>query len=72
MVALLDYAGAAEVLGLPETWLRRNIRRIPHEKYGKYVRFGEHHLQAIRTMHEVLPVGGSASGPADLVPRGAR
>jgi hypothetical protein len=71
-MALLDYAGAAEVLDLPETWLRRNIKRIPHEKYGKYVRFGPEHLQAIRAMHEVLPVGRPACGPTDLVPRGAR
>ncbi|MFB7905210.1 hypothetical protein ACFC1T_02110 [Kitasatospora sp. NPDC056076] len=72
MATLLDYAGAADFLDLPETWLRRNIRRIPHEKYGKYVRFGPEHLEAIRAMHAVIPAIRPRRGSADLVPRGAR
>ncbi|SOB83161.1 DNA-binding protein [Streptomyces sp. 1331.2] len=72
MTLLHDYAGAAEALSLPETWLRRNINRIPHEKYGKYVRFGPEHLEAIRAMHQVLPAARPACGPTNLVPRGAR
>ncbi|MDH6134632.1 hypothetical protein P3T37_004036 [Kitasatospora sp. MAA4] len=75
MDQLRDYAGAAEVLDLPETWLRRNIRRIPHTKFGKHVRFSDDHLRVIRAMHEVLParpLPAITAGPASLVPRGAR
>ncbi len=73
ITVLRDYPTAAQELGLPETWLRRNIRRLPHEKYGKYVKFGPEHIAAIRKLHTVVPAAGyviaAQAGPADLVPR---
>jgi excisionase family DNA binding protein len=38
---LVDAAAAAELLGVPETWVRAEARadRIPHVRLGRYVRF---------------------------------
>ncbi|MFE4397181.1 MULTISPECIES: hypothetical protein [Streptomycetaceae] len=75
MSPLLDYKGAATALGLKnDTWLRRHIRRLPHEKYGRAVRFSEEHIAEIRRIHSVRPTELPASvavGPAMLVPLGA-
>lgn len=51
---LLNAAGAAELLGVPETWVRAEARadRIPHLRLGRYVRFDaaelEHWLEGRR------------------------
>lgn len=52
---LLDYKGAAKVLDLPESWLRRNIKRLPHQKYGQHVKFGEAEIAEIQEKHRVRP-----------------
>jgi excisionase family DNA binding protein len=38
---LLDAPGLAELLDVPETWVRAEARaeRIPHVRLGRYVRF---------------------------------
>lgn len=44
---LLDAAGAAELLNVPETWIRAEARadRVPHRKLGRYVRFDADELR---------------------------
>lgn len=41
MTPLLDAPGLAELLRLPESWIRAEARaeRIPHVRLGRYVRF---------------------------------
>lgn len=48
ITALLDAAGAAELLGVPESWIRSQARaeRIPHLRLGRYVRFDRDELGA--------------------------
>jgi excisionase family DNA binding protein len=38
---LLTFAEAAEVLNVPESWLREKVarRQVPHTRLGKHVRF---------------------------------
>ena len=36
---LVDARELAEILGIMEGWVRQNIRRIPHFKMGRLVRF---------------------------------
>lgn len=76
---LFDYEDAATALGFKEgdTWLRRNITRLPHCKLGQYVRFTEAHLREIAAMFEVRPETHAAPThiPAALMelrPLGAR
>lgn len=42
-----SYESAAAEFDLPERWLRNNISRLPHRKFGKYVRFSEADMHAI-------------------------
>ena len=46
-MSLLDAAGAAELLGVPKTWVLAEARkdRIPHVRLGRYVRFHEDALE---------------------------
>lgn len=46
---MLDARGAAERLGVPATWLlaQARARRIPHRRFGKYVRFDTRDLDEI-------------------------
>lgn len=43
---LLDAAGAADLLGVPKTWVLAEARadRIPHVRLGRYVRFDPEEL----------------------------
>ncbi|MFD4658001.1 DNA-binding protein [Kitasatospora sp. NPDC058444] len=71
----LDYAGLAKLLDINESWLRRHIKRLPHEKYGRAVRFSSEHVAEIRQLHAVQPDAlptSAKAGPAALVPLGAR
>lgn len=45
---LIDCNAAAELLGVPATWLMREARagRIPHRRLGRYVRFDADELAA--------------------------
>lgn len=47
-MSLLDAEGAAELLGVPKTWVYAEARRdrIPHVKFGRYVRFDGDELEA--------------------------
>jgi excisionase family DNA binding protein len=46
--ALLDAEGAAELLNVPRTWVLAEARadRIPHIRFGRYVRFDPDELLA--------------------------
>ncbi len=51
---LLDAAEVAELLGVPETWVRAQARegRMPHLRLGRYVRFDRAALLAwLETCH---------------------
>ncbi|MFF0295589.1 hypothetical protein ACFYS8_13240 [Kitasatospora sp. NPDC004615] len=66
-VPYLTYKGLAEYLGINELWLRRHIKRLPHEKYGREVRFSAANVAAIRAMHSHAPLPAE-SGEAPLIP----
>lgn len=74
----LNYAQAAEELGVEERWLRRNISRLPHTKLGRVVYFTDDDLARVDAMfhHEpgtTTPVAGKGPHPlAQLVPLPAR
>ncbi|WP_081748770.1 helix-turn-helix domain-containing protein [Nocardiopsis sp. CNT312] len=46
---LLTIAQAARVLAVPESWLRERVRlrRVPHRRLGKHVRFTAADLERI-------------------------
>ena len=48
MTGLLDAAQAADLLGVPKTWVLAEARadRIPHVRLGRYVRFESSQLEA--------------------------
>ncbi|MEU3563541.1 DNA-binding protein [Kitasatospora sp. NPDC006786] len=75
MSPFLDYSGLAALLDINESWLRRHIKRLPHEKYGREVRFSAENVVEIRKLHTVQPhtiPATAGTGPAALVPLGAR
>lgn len=45
---LIDAQGAAELLGVPKSWVLAEARadRIPHVRLGRYVRFEPEELRA--------------------------
>ncbi|MFE7559639.1 helix-turn-helix domain-containing protein [Kitasatospora sp. NPDC057500] len=72
LVRPLNYAELAEYLGIEESWLRRRIKRLPHQKYGREVRFSADDIEAIRRMHTHTPAPVAPNGlPGALVPRKA-
>lgn len=56
---LIDAKGAAEILGVPASWVLAEARaqRIPHCRLGKYVRFDVAELRAWATSRAVGPRG---------------
>lgn len=52
-VSDLDYAHAAHVLRLPDSWLREKVPELnlPHSEYGRHVRFTPDDIAEIRRMH---------------------
>jgi DNA-binding Lrp family transcriptional regulator len=56
------YAEAAEELGVPETWLKRRIKELPHRKFGEHVRFADEDMAEISAMYAVRP---AAEAPQD-------
>lgn len=50
-----DYSGLAELLGVEESWLRNNIRHLPHSKIGGKVRFTESDVARIFDLYHVEP-----------------
>lgn len=72
---LMGYAELAAHLGISQSWLRHKIRSLPHEKYGRWVRFSRDNVAQIRQMHAIDPaatLATTASGLRDLVPLGPR
>lgn len=49
MKPLLDYAAAAQALGISEPWLKKETQagRVPCVRLGRAVRFSEENLDAI-------------------------
>lgn len=60
---LYDYAEAAEELRVLESWLRNNIRRLPHIKIGGTVFFTDADLDRILTMHHIEPEQAAQQTP---------
>lgn len=75
---LLDATGVAELLQVPKTWVLAEARadRIPHLRFGRYVRFDPDDLQEWwRTTRSRGPIpGGSRPKAADveLLPVGGK
>jgi hypothetical protein len=56
VVENLDYEGAARALKIKETWLRDNIGKLPHIKFGQQPAVFCHcDLRLILAMHTVMP-----------------
>lgn len=57
---LFDLDEAAELTGLPRTWLKREAEagRIPSRKVGHYRKFSYPDLEAIVAASEVKPTSG--------------
>ncbi|MDT7847253.1 DNA-binding protein [Streptomyces justiciae] len=60
----LQYAKAAEELGIEESWLRRHIKRLPHSKLGRTVYFTDADLERIDALFHHEPT----TGPLAAVP----
>lgn len=58
---LLTASQAADILGVPETWLRAEQRagRVPHVRLGHYVRFEREALTAWWRARTLGPVAGA-------------
>jgi len=66
-----DYPKAAEELGCEESWLRRNIKQLPHSKKGRKVTFTDEDLDRIDQLtHHEPSTGPLAIAPASA-PQGA-
>lgn len=83
MTRRLSYSQAAEELpGVTESWLRKNVKKLPHTKVGRTVYFTDTDLERIDSLFHHEPVAGplasaasTAAGPqpmAHLVPLPAR
>ncbi len=64
---LLTIPEAARVLAVPESWLRERVRlrRVPHRRLGKHVRFSATDLEQIveRAAQQVAPRRRVAHAP---------
>jgi hypothetical protein len=67
MTRRLSYEEAAAELGVKESWLRDNIRQLPHGKLGRRVYFTDADLARIDQVFHVEPDRGPLARPA-LVP----
>ena len=73
-VALFTIPEAAEVLRVPEGWLRKKVSAglVPHTRLGKHVRFTGEHLRQIVTAGETEPAVTPVGGNHGLSPRARR
>ena len=71
--ALIDAQAAAQLLGVPSTWILAEARsnRIPHVRLGRYVRFRREALLAWVLERERGPLA-SRSRPTSAVAPSAR
>lgn len=58
------YPEAAEILRVPEPWLRRHIKELPHSKKGREVTFSDADLDAIDAMFHHTPASAVPAQPA--------
>jgi excisionase family DNA binding protein len=67
-------AEAAEILHVPEGWLRKKVTSgvVPHTRLGKHVRFTDDHLRQIVVDGEQVPASPLATGESGLSPRARR
>jgi len=69
MTRRLLYAEAAQELRVTESWLRKNIKRLPHTKVGRTVYFTDADLARIDAQFHHEPGSGlkaPAAGPHPL------
>ncbi|MCY9786982.1 helix-turn-helix domain-containing protein [Nocardiopsis sp. EMB25] len=63
---LLTIPQAAQVLAVPESWLRERVRlrKVPHRRLGKHVRFTTQDLEQIveRAAQQVVPARRTFQG----------
>ena len=59
-IKLYTFAEAAELLHVPETWLRKkaSARAVPFTRLGRYIRFTDEHLSRIIDVGEQQPLAG--------------
>lgn len=50
-----DYESTAAQLKMSAAWLKKNIRDLPHQKYGRKVRFTDEQIAEIRRRFERRP-----------------
>lgn len=69
--ALVDTAGAADVLGVPESWLAARARNgeAPCRRLGKYVRFD---VAELRAWIDATTASGPGAGRGPVPPRADR
>lgn len=58
------YAEAAEALGCEESWLRRNVKKLPRTKVGRTVYFTDEDLTRIDQLFHIEPT----TGPLAIAP----
>ncbi|GGW15870.1 hypothetical protein GCM10018980_51140 [Streptomyces capoamus] len=58
---------AAELPGVSESWLRKNIKKLPHTKIGRVVYFTDSDIERIDALFHHEPT----TGPLAAVPAGA-
>lgn len=66
-----SYEEAAEELSVPESALRRNIKRLPHTKLGRSVWFTEADLERIDQLFHQEPTTGPLAVAPAATPQGA-
>lgn len=62
----LGYAEAAEELGVKESWLRDNVKQLPHKKLGRFVYFTDADLDRIDELAHHEPESGPLARPASV------
>lgn len=50
-----DYAGLAEALNIPQSWIEKHKAQLPRIEYGRHVRFSREHAAEIRARFTVRP-----------------
>jgi excisionase family DNA binding protein len=70
-VELFTISEAAELLRVPEGWLRKKVTAgaVPHTRLGKHVRFTMEHLRRIIAAGDSEPAVSRLAGNSGLSPR---